>query len=151
MANRMILNETAWFGRGAVDALTDEVTRRGYHKALIVTDKTLVQCGVVDKVTSRMDAAGLAWEIYAGVIPNPTISVVQEGLKVFTQSGADYLIAIGGGSPRIPAKRSVLSVTIRNLPMCAVWKGYRRPVNPACRLWRSRQRREPRRKSLSIM
>ncbi|EJE8447504.1 iron-containing alcohol dehydrogenase, partial [Salmonella enterica] len=51
MANRMILNETAWFGRGAVDALTDEVTRRGYHKALIVTDKTLVQCGVVDKVT----------------------------------------------------------------------------------------------------
>lgn len=85
MANRMILNETAWFGRGAVDALTDEVTRRGYHKALIVTDKTLVQCGVVDKVTSRMDAAGLAWEIYAGVIPNPTISVVQEGLKVFTQ------------------------------------------------------------------
>ncbi len=53
---------------GAVDALTDEVTRRGYHKALIVTDKTLVQCGVVDKVTSRMDAAGLAWEIYAGVI-----------------------------------------------------------------------------------
>ncbi len=100
MANRMILNETAWFGRGAVDALTDEVTRRGYHKALIVTDKTLVQCGVVDKVTSRMDAAGLAWEIYAGVIPNPTISVVQEGLKVFTQSGADYLIAIGGGGAR---------------------------------------------------
>ncbi|EIE8400653.1 TPA: lactaldehyde reductase [Salmonella enterica subsp. enterica serovar Muenchen] len=104
MANRMILNETAWFGRGAVDALTDEVTRRGYHKALIVTDKTLVQCGVVDKVTSRMDAAGLAWEIYAGVIPNPTISVVQEGLKVFTQSGADYLIAIGGGSPQDTCK-----------------------------------------------
>lgn len=151
MANRMILNETAWFGRGAVDALTDEVTRRGYHKALIVTDKTLVQCGVVDKVTSRMDAAGLAWEIYAGVILNPTISVVQEGLKVFTQSGADYLIAIGGGSPQDTCKAIGIISNNPELPMCAVWKGYRRPVNPACRLWRSRQRREPRRKSLSIM
>ena len=98
MANRMILNETAWFGRGAVGALTDEVIRRGYRKALIVTDKNLVQCGVVEKVTTRMDAAGLAWEIYSGVIPNPTIAVVQEGLSVFQQSGADYLIAIGGGS-----------------------------------------------------
>ncbi|MED6027906.1 iron-containing alcohol dehydrogenase, partial [Serratia marcescens] len=54
MANRMILNETAWFGRGAVGALTDEVKRRGYQKALIVTDKTLVQCGVVAKVTDKM-------------------------------------------------------------------------------------------------
>ena len=104
MANRMILNETAWFGRGAVGALTDEVIRRGYRKALIVTDKNLVQCGVVDKVTSRMDAAGLAWEIYSGVIPNPTIAVVQEGLGVFQQSGADYLIAIGGGSPQDTCK-----------------------------------------------
>lgn len=57
MANRMILNETAWFGRGAVGALTDEVIRRGYRKALIVTDANPVQCGVVEKVTSRMDAA----------------------------------------------------------------------------------------------
>lgn len=68
MANRMILNETAWFGRGAVGALTDEVKRRGYQKALIVTDKTLVQCGVVAKVTDKMDAAGLAWAIYDGVM-----------------------------------------------------------------------------------
>ncbi|HFH2546690.1 TPA: lactaldehyde reductase [Klebsiella aerogenes] len=104
MANRMILNETAWFGRGAVGVLTDEVIRRGYHKALIVTDRNLVQCGVVDKVTSRMNAAGLAWEIYSGVIPNPTIAVVQEGLSVFQQSGADYLIAIGGGSPQDTCK-----------------------------------------------
>lgn len=88
----------------AVGALTDEVIRRGYRKALIVTDKNLVQCGVVDKVTSRMDAAGLAWEIYSGVIPNPTIAVVQEGLGVFQQSGADYLIAIGGGSPQDTCK-----------------------------------------------
>ena len=83
MANRMILNETAWFGRGAVGALTDEVKRRGYQKALIVTDKTLVQCGVVAKVTDKMDAAGLAWAIYDGVVPNPTITVVKEGLGIF--------------------------------------------------------------------
>ena len=104
MANRMILNETAWFGRGAVGALTDEVKRRGYQKALIVTDKTLVQCGVVAKVTDKMDAAGLAWAIYDGVVPNPTITVVKEGLGVFQNSGADYLIAIGGGSPIDAAK-----------------------------------------------
>lgn len=104
MANRMILNETAWFGRGAIAALSDEVKRRGYRKALIVTDKTLVQCGAVSKVTDRMDAAGLAWEIFSAVIPNPTIAVVQEGLRVFQQSGADYLIAIGGGSPQDTCK-----------------------------------------------
>lgn len=104
MANRMILNETAWFGRGAVGALTDEVKRRGYQKALIVTDKTLVQCGVVAKVIDKMDAAGLAWAIYDGVVPNPTITVVKEGLDVFQNSGADYLIAIGGGSPQDTCK-----------------------------------------------
>lgn len=104
MANRMILNETAWFGRGAVAALTDEVKRRGYHKALIVTDKTLVQCGVVASVTDKLDAAGLAWEMYSGVIPNPTIHVVKQGLNIFQQSGADYLIAIGGGSPQDTSK-----------------------------------------------
>ena len=104
MANRMILNETAWFGRGAVAVLTDEVKRRGYHKALIVTDKTLVQCGVVASVTDKLDVAGLAWEMYSGVIPNPTIDVVKQGLSIFQQSGADYLIAIGGGSPQDTSK-----------------------------------------------
>ena len=112
MANRMILNETAWFGRGAVGSLTDEVKRRGYQKALIVTDKTLVQCGVVAKVTDKMDAAGLAWAIYDGVVPNPTITVVKEGLDVFQNSGADYLIAIGGGSSMDTAK--AIGIIINN-------------------------------------
>lgn len=146
MANRMILNETAWFGRGAVGALTDEVIRRGYRKALIVTDKNLVQCGVVDKVTSRMDAAGLAWEIYSGVIPNPTIAVVQEGLGVFQQSGADYLIAIGGGSLRIPVKRLALSIITLSLRMYAALKGYRQRAARVCRLWLSPPPRERQRK-----
>ena len=104
MANRMILNETAWFGRGAINALTDEAVRRGYRKALIVTDSTLARCGVAAKVTDKLDAAGLAWDIFSDVIHNPTIAVVQQGLQAFQRSGADYLIAIGGGSPQDTCK-----------------------------------------------
>ena len=137
MANRMILNETAWFGRGAVGALTDEVKRRGYQKALIVTDKTLVQCGVVAKVTDKMDAAGLAWAIYDGVVPNPTITVVKEGLGVFQNSGADYLIAIGGGSPQDTCKAIGIISNNPGLPMCVAWKDFPRPINLVYRFWQS--------------
>ncbi|PVZ87257.1 lactaldehyde reductase [Serratia sp. S1B] len=104
MANRMILNETAWFGRGAVNQLAPEVKRRGYRKALIVTDTTLVACGVVAKLTSQLDKAGLGYQIFDAVMPNPTIRVVQQGLAIFKESGADYLIAIGGGSPQDTCK-----------------------------------------------
>lgn len=137
MANRMILNETAWFGRGAVGSLTDEVKRRGYQKALIVTDKTLVQCGVVAKVIDKMDAAGLAWAIYDGVVPNPTITVVKEGLDVFQNSGADYLIAIGGGSPQDTCKAIGIISNNPGLPMCVAWKGFPRPISPVYRFWQS--------------
>lgn len=104
MANRMILNETSWFGRGAVNALVDEVKRRDYRKALIVTDKTLVACGLAAKITDKLDSAGLKYAIFSDVIPNPTISVVQQGLDAFRQSEADYLIALGGGSPQDTCK-----------------------------------------------
>ncbi|MBB3324161.1 MULTISPECIES: lactaldehyde reductase [Atlantibacter] len=104
MANRMILNETSWFGRGALNALPDEVKRRDYHKALIVTDNTLVACGLAAKLTDKLDSAGLAYHIFSDVVPNPTIKVVQQGLAAFRQSGADYLIALGGGSPQDTCK-----------------------------------------------
>ncbi|WP_367298382.1 lactaldehyde reductase [Hafnia alvei] len=104
MTNRMILNETSWFGRGAVNELVPEVLRRGYGKALIVTDAQLVACGVVEKVTAKLDAAGLEYQIFDRVVPNPTIAVVQRGLATFNASGADYLIAIGGGSPQDTCK-----------------------------------------------
>jgi len=100
----MILNETSWFGRGAVNALPDEVKRRDYHKALIVTDNTLVACGLAAKLTDKLDSAGLAYHIFSDVVPNPTIKVVQQGLAAFRQSGADYLIALGGGSPQDTCK-----------------------------------------------
>lgn len=83
MTNRMILNETSWFGRGAVNELVPEVLRRGYGKALIVTDAQLVSCGIVEKVTSKLDAAELEYQIFDEVMPNPTIAVVQRGLAAF--------------------------------------------------------------------
>ncbi|MCE9869782.1 lactaldehyde reductase [Hafnia alvei] len=104
MTNRMILNETSFFGRGAVNELVPEVLRRGYGKALIVTDAQLVACGVVEKVTAKLDAAGLEYQVFDRVVPNPTIAVVQRGLTAFNASGADYLIAIGGGSPQDTCK-----------------------------------------------
>ncbi|MGL5169136.1 lactaldehyde reductase [Edwardsiella tarda] len=104
MAHRMILNETAWFGRGAIAELPGEIQRRGYRKALIVTDRTLVACGAVARVADHLDRAGLPYALFDGVVPNPTIRVVQQGLTVFRECGADYLIAIGGGSPQDTCK-----------------------------------------------
>ncbi len=129
--NRMILNETAWFGRGSLAALTDEVTRRGYQKALVVTDKILLECGVATRLISRLEQAGLDFAIFDAVKPNPTISIVQQGVDAFRQSGADYLIALGGDRHRIPVKLlALLSITL-SLPMCVVWKVSQIPVSLA--------------------
>ncbi|CRX41701.1 alcohol dehydrogenase [Yersinia enterocolitica] len=110
--NRMILNETAWFGRGSLAALTDEVTRRGYQKALVVTDKILLECGVATRLISRLEQAGLDFAIFDAVKLNPTISIVQQGVDAFRQSEADYLIALGGGSPQDTCK--AIGIIINN-------------------------------------
>ncbi|WP_050327831.1 lactaldehyde reductase [Yersinia enterocolitica] len=112
MMNRMILNETAWFGRGSLAALTDEVTRRGYQKALVVTDKILLECGVATRLISRLEQAGLDFAIFDAVKLNPTISIVQQGVDAFRQSEADYLIALGGGSPQDTCK--AIGIIINN-------------------------------------
>lgn len=112
MTYRMILNETAWFGSGAINHIVDEVTRRGFTKGFIVTDKTLVDCGVVSKVTSLMDTTGLEYTVFDEVLPNPTIDMVQQGVAKFKQSGADYLVAIGGGSPQDTCK--AIGIIINN-------------------------------------
>ncbi|CAI9398520.1 Lactaldehyde reductase [Pleomorphomonas sp. T1.2MG-36] len=104
MSHRMILNETSYFGAGARAELVGEVKRRGYKKALVVTDAVLVKAGTVAKVTGLMDAAGLAYELFDKVMPNPTIGVVKEGVAAFAKAKADYLVAIGGGSPQDTAK-----------------------------------------------
>ncbi|MEQ9901843.1 lactaldehyde reductase [Pectobacterium punjabense] len=112
MANRMILNETSYFGTGAIAQIVDEVRRRGFRKALLVTDKDLVKFGVAAKVTAKLNAAGLPYDIYDEVIPNPTIRVVKSGIERFKSSQADYLIAIGGGSPQDTCK--AIGIIINN-------------------------------------
>lgn len=99
MANRMILNETSYHGAGAIQHIVDEVKSRSFKKALVVTDKDLIKFNVVEKVTALLDKAGLAYEIFDEVKANPSVDVIKKGVAKFKQSGADYLIAIGGGSP----------------------------------------------------
>lgn len=112
MTWRMILNETAWFGAGAINHIVDEVKRRGYKKGLVVTDRVLVECGAVDKVTSLLAHAGLEFDVFADVLPNPTIAMVQQGVEVFKRASADYLVAIGGGSPQDTCK--AIGIIINN-------------------------------------
>lgn len=104
MANRMILNETSYFGAGAISEIVTEATARGFKKALIVTDKDLVKFNVVKKVTDLLDKSSLAYEIFDEVKANPTVDIVKSGVETFKKAGADYLIAIGGGSPIDTAK-----------------------------------------------
>ncbi|CAK8742221.1 hypothetical protein SODG_005541 [Sodalis praecaptivus] len=112
MAYRMVLNETAWFGAGAIAHIVDEVNRRGYRKGLVVTDKVLRDCGVVDKVTTLLEDNHLEYALFDEVMPNPTIGVVKRGVEVFRHSRADYLLAIGGGSPQDTSK--AIGIIINN-------------------------------------
>ncbi|MGM9681999.1 MAG: lactaldehyde reductase [Eubacteriales bacterium] len=98
MANRIVLNETSYHGVGAVKEIVSEVKTRGYKKAFVCTDPDLLKFGVSAKVTSILDDAGLPYEIYSDIKANPTIENVQSGVAAFKKSGADYIIAIGGGS-----------------------------------------------------
>ena len=104
MANRFILNETSYHGAGAVREIVTEVKARGFQKALIVTDADLVRFQAVKKVTDLLDAGNLPYEIFDKVKANPSVAVVQAGVEAFRQAGADYMIAIGGGSPQDTAK-----------------------------------------------
>ncbi|MDG2954166.1 lactaldehyde reductase [Bisgaard Taxon 10/6] len=104
MSNRFILNETSYFGAGAIRNIVTEVQQRGFRKALIVTDKVLVKFKVVKKVTALLQQADLDYEIFDEVLPNPTMNVINAGLAKFKASGADYMISIGGGSPQDTAK-----------------------------------------------
>lgn len=112
MANRMILNETSYFGAGAISEIVTEAKARGFKKALIVTDKDLVKFNVVKKVTDLLDEASLAYEIFDEVKANPTVDIVKSGVDTFKNTGADYLIAIGGGSPTDTAK--AIGIIINN-------------------------------------
>ena len=104
MAERFILNETSYFGRGARVELANEIKTRGFKKILIVTDKSLLECGVAGKVTEVLDKEGIEYTIYSNIKPNPTVKNVQDGVNVAREYGADIIVAVGGGSSMDTAK-----------------------------------------------
>ncbi len=104
MAHRMIWNQTAYFGAGSVSVVPTELVQRGFSKALVVSDRVLVDSGVTARVTSLLDAAGFPYELFTDVLPNPPIENVQAGVAAFQASGADVLVAVGGGSPQDTCK-----------------------------------------------
>lgn len=104
MANRFVLNETSHHGKGAIANIADEAIGRGFQKAFVCSDPDLLKFGVTKKVTDILDSKGLAYEIYSDIKANPTIENCQHGVDAFKASGADYLIAIGGGSSMDTAK-----------------------------------------------
>lgn len=103
-AKRFMLNETSYHGFGAKDEVITEAKARGFKKALIVTDADLVKFGVVKKITDLLDKNNMAYAIYDKVKANPSVTVVKEGVEAFKKAEADYMIAIGGGSPQDTAK-----------------------------------------------
>ncbi len=111
MANRIVLNETSYHGAGAIREIPGEVKVRGFQKAFVCSDPDLLKFGVTKKVTDVLDEAGLAYEIYSNIKPNPTIENVQTGVEAFKASGADYIIAIGGGSSMDTAKAVGIIIT----------------------------------------
>lgn len=112
MVNRMILNQTSYFGAGSVASIVDEIKGRGFKKALVVTDKDLIRFHVAEKVTGLLDKAGLAYEIFSDVKANPSVGIIKMGVEAFKKAGADYLIAIGGGSPTDTSK--AIGIIINN-------------------------------------
>ena len=99
-----MLNETSYFGKGAREELAPEIKNRGFKKAFVVTDKSLAECGVINKVTDVLEKAGIPFEVYSEVKPNPTIKNVTDGVEACKKSKADVIVAVGGGSSMDTAK-----------------------------------------------
>ena len=111
MANKVVLNEVSYHGKGAILSVTEEAKRRGFKKAFICSDPDLIKFHVTKKVTDLLDKEGLTYEIYSEIKANPTIENVQGGVAAFKYSGADYIIAIGGGSSMDTSKAIGIIIT----------------------------------------
>ena len=103
-ANRIILNETSYFGAGSRNVIPEEIKGRGFKKALVISDKDLVKFGVVKMVTDILDKESIPYSVYDDVKQNPTVTNVKGGVEAFKATGADFIIAIGGGSSMDTAK-----------------------------------------------
>ena len=104
MANRFILNETSYFGRGAREVLGNEIKSRGFKKILVVTDKSLLEVGVTDKVLKSLEENDISYEVFSELKPNPTVKNVQDGVAKCKETEADAIVAVGGGSAIDTAK-----------------------------------------------
>lgn len=128
MPNRIILNNVSYHGKGAIQAIPDEVRARGFKKAFVCSDPDLVKFNVTKKVTDLLDANNLEYVIYSNIKPNPTIENVQTGVAEFKKSGADYIISVGGGSSMDTAKAIGIIINnpefadVRSLEGCAPTK-----------------------------
>ena len=111
MANRFVLNETSYHGKGAINEIATEVNARGFKKCFVCSDPDLIKFGITKKVTDILDAASISYEIYSEIKPNPTIENVQTGVAAYKASGADCIVAIGGGSSMDTAKAIGLIIT----------------------------------------
>ena len=112
MANRIVLNTVSYHGKGAIGNIVPELAARGFQKAFVCSVPDLIRFNVTKKVTDLLDAAGFAYEVYSDIKPNPTIENVQTGVAAFRKSGADCIVAIGGGSSMDTAK--AIGVIIEN-------------------------------------
>ena len=104
MANRFVLNETSYHGKGAIKEIINEIKARGFGKVLVCVDPDLIKFGVAAKVTDLLDQAKIPYEIFSQVKANPTVANVQAGVASFKASKADAIVAIGGGSAMDTAK-----------------------------------------------
>lgn len=111
MADRIVLNNISYHGSGAIKEIVPEIRRGGYKKIFVTSDPDLVKFGVTAKVTDLLEEAGIPYSLYDGIKPNPTIQNVQDGVKAFKESGADAIVAIGGGSSMDTAKAIGIIIT----------------------------------------
>ena len=130
MSNRMILNETSYFGKGAIESIVPEFQQRGFSKAAVITDKGLIEHGIATKVTELLDNAAIDYVLYDGIVPNPTIQNVKDGVAFVKEAEADCLIAIGGGSPIDTAKAIGIILTNPELSDVISLEGVADTKNP---------------------
>lgn len=112
MANRMILNETSYHGKGAIQEIAGEVSRRGFKKAFVCSGPTIFKHGVTKKVLDVLDSVNCPYEVFTNLKENPTIENVQDGVEAYKASGADFIVAVGGGSPMDTSK--AIGIIINN-------------------------------------
>ena len=111
---RFVLNETSYHGKGAIAEIATEIKARAFKKAFVCSDPDLIKFGVTGKVTAVLDAAEIPYTLFSEIKPNPTIENVKSGVAAYKASGADYMIAIGGGSSMDTAKAIGIIITNRS-------------------------------------